>query len=184
MSDYRRWFIPGGTYFFTVVAEARRPILATENGRHFLRTAIAKVRETFSFEIIATVLLPDHWHLVMQLPPGDSDYSIRMKRIRSEFTSQWLAMGLPEAPISEPRKSKGERGIWQPRFWEHTVQDEDDLERCCDYIHWNPVKHGHVTEVRDWPWSSFHRFVEQGQYEPHWGRSDPEANTHHRDWGE
>lgn len=184
MSDYRRWFVEGGTYFLTLVAKNRRPILTTDNGREFLRNGIATVRESFPFEVISTVLLPDHWHLVMQLPPVDSDYSIRIKRIKTEFTRQWLNSGQTEVAVSESRKSKGERGVWQPRFWEHTIQDEDDLQQCCDYIHWNPLKHKLVDRVQDWPWSSFHRFVKTGQHEINWGGTVPKCMTVSRDWGE
>ena len=184
MSDYRRWFVAGGTYFFTLVTQDRRPILTTDDGRRFLRSAIRKVQESFPFELIATCLLPDHWHLVMQLPKGDSNYSIRIKRIKTEFSRSWTTAGHGESSVSEARTRKGERGIWQPRFWEQTIQDETDLERCCDYIHWNPVKHGFVTRVQDWPWSSFHRFVKEGQYEINWGGTDPDACRTPRDWGE
>ncbi len=138
MSDYRRYFVPGGMCFFTVVTYARRPILTTGEGRKFLRSAVCKIKQDRPFELFATVLLPDHWHLVIQLPPGDSDYSTRIKRIKEEFTHKWLEAGLPEAPITPAQRKKGERGIWQPRFWEHTIEDEDDLESCVDYIHWNP----------------------------------------------
>ena len=120
----------------------------------------------------------------MQLPHDDSNYSIRIKRVKTEFTRRWTTAGHGESKITEARTTKGERGIWQPRFWEHTILDEDDLERCCDYIHWNPVKHGLVKRVRDWPWSSFHRFVKEGQYEIDWGRTDPDATRNSRDWGE
>lgn len=184
MSDYRRWFVEGGTFFLTLVTQDRRRILATEPGREFLRNAIATVRESFPFEIIATVLLPDHWHLVMNLPPGDSNYSIRIKRIKEEFTRQWLGSNHNEVAVSQPRKSKDERGVWQPRFWEHTIQDEDDLQQCCDYIHWNPLKHELVDRIQDWPWSSFHRFVKAGQYEINWGGTVPKCMTVSRDWGE
>ena len=175
MSHYRRWFVDGGTYFFTIVTQDRRPILTTDHGREFLRNAIKKVQQSFPYELIATCLLPEHWHLVMQLPRYDSNYSIRIKRIKTEFTRQWMAAGHNEVEVSKARSNKGERGIWQPRFWEHTVHDEADLERCCDYIHWNPVKHGLVERARDWPWSSFHRFVTEGQYEIDWGGTDPEV---------
>ena len=183
MSDYRRWFIPGGTFFFTVVSYDRRPILTTDAGRRFLRDAIEKIRADRAFRLFATVLLPDHWHLIMQLPGRDSDYSTRIKRIKEQFTKAWRSFALPEAPVSEAQSKKGERGVWQPRFWEHTVQDEDDLERCTDYIHWNPRKHGLVQRIRDWPWSSFHRFVESGHYLIDWGGVAP-ANTFGQDWGE
>jgi len=184
MSDYRRWFIPGGTYFFTVVTYDRRAILTTGDGRRILHAAIVTIRERRPFELIANVLLPDHWHLVMTLPRGDVAYSVRMKRIKEEFTTQWLAAGLPEADVTEAQRANGERGVWQPRFWEHTVRDEHDLERCVDYIHWNPRKHGLVRRVRDWPWSSFHRFVTAGQYDMDWGGTAPNSIRSFDDWGE
>lgn len=183
MADYLRWFVPGGTFFMTIVAYDRRPILTTEQGRLFLRNAISSVRERHPFILVATVLLPDHWHLVMQLPTGDARYSLRMKQIKSEFSEQWLDAGLPEAKVTESQRERGERGIWQPRFWEHTVRDEDDLERCADYIHWNPRKHGLVERVADWPWSSFHRFVRLGQYDINWGGVAPKC-VEDGDWGE
>jgi len=183
MSDFRRYFLPGGTFFFTVVTYARWPILTTDDGRRFLRNAITSVRKRHSFSLVANVLLPDHWHLIMQLPPGDDRYSLRMKQIKSEFTEQWLADGLPEARVTESQRKRGERGIWQPRFWEHTVRDEEDLERCADYIHWNPRKHQLVDRVRDWEWSSFHRFVKLGQYDISWGGTAP-FGVEDDDWGE
>jgi putative transposase len=133
---------------------------------------------------VATVLLSDHWHLVMSLPRGDADYSTRMKRIKEEFTKRWLEAGLPEAQVTAGQKAKGERGIWQLRFWEHTIDDEDDLEGCVDYIHWNPRKHRLVKRVRGWQWSSFHRFVEEGQYGIDWGGTEPQSFTRDADWGE
>jgi putative transposase len=186
MSDFRRYFAPGGTYFFTIVTYRRRPILTTGAGRKHLRNAIAKIREKRPFNIFATVLLPDHWHLVMQLPRGDDNFSTRIKRIKEEFSKSWFADGLLEAPVTVAQQKRGERGIWQPRFWEHCVADEDDLIRCVDYIHWNPRKHELVTRVRDWEWSSFHRFVKSGDYEIDWGGTEPEslANQLGVDWGE
>ena len=183
MSDYRRWFVSGGTFFFTVVTYARRPILTTDAGRTFLRRAIESIRGRHPFTLVANVLLPDHWHLVMQLPSGDKRYSLRMKQIKAEFSDQWLAAGLPDAPVTESQRKRGERGIWQPRFWEHGVRDEDDLERCADYIHWNPRKHDLVERVADWPWSSFHRFVHLGQYNIRWGGVAPKC-VDEGDWGE
>ncbi len=169
MSDFRRYFVPGGTYFFTLVIYGRRRILTTASGRLFLHKAIVSVKQRHPFALVATVLLPDHWHLIMQLPPGDDRYSLRLRQIKSEFTRQWLDSGLAEPQVTQSQRVRGERGIWQPRFWEHTVADEEDLERCADYIHWNPRRHQLVERVRDWNWSSFHRFVEQGQYDIDWG---------------
>ncbi len=184
MSDFRRLYVPGGTFFFTVVTYARRPILVDQPGRRLFRESVEAIRDKRHFELVATVLLPDHWHLVMQLPHGDQDYSTRMKRIKEEFTNRWLNAGLLEAEVTASQLRRGERGIWQPRFWEHTVQDEDDLERCVDYIHWNPRKHELVSRVRDWPWSSFHRFVNLGHYDIDWGGTTPASIETTMDWGE
>lgn len=172
--------------FFTVVTYGRRPILTTDEGRKHLRKAIEKIRSKRQFNIFATVLLPDHWHLVMQLPMDDANYSTRIKRIKEEFSQSWLDDGLPEAPVTASQRKRGQRGIWQPRFWEHCVKDEDDLIRCVDYIHWNPRKHEVVKRVRDWKWSSFHRFVKSGDYEINWGSTAPDsiANTDCDQWGE
>ncbi|MGB7328253.1 MAG: transposase [Rubripirellula sp.] len=183
MSDFRRYFVPGGTYYLTVVAYARRPILTTDLGRRFLRNAISSVRKRHSFSLVANVLLPDHWHLIMRLPSGDHRYSLRIKQIKSEFTALWLEAGLPEAEVTKSQRKRGERGIWQPRFWEHTVRDDEDLERCADYIHWNPRKHQLVDRVRDWEWSSFHRFVKIGHYNINWGGTTP-CGVDDGNWGE
>ena len=101
MSDYRRWFVPGGTFFFTVVTYSRRRILTTDSGRTFRRRAITSVRRRHPFTLAANVLLPDHWHLVMQLPAGDDRYPLRMKQIKAEFSDQWLAAGLPETSVTQ-----------------------------------------------------------------------------------
>ena len=166
-----------------MVTYGRCAILTTDAGRRFLRLAIQTIREDRPFKLFATVLMPDHWHLIMRLPPGDAEYSSRMKRIKEEFTKAWLSAGLPEAVVTASQMKKGERGIWQPLYWEHTIQDEADLQRCTDYIHWNPRKHGLVERVADWPWSSFHRFVRLGHYDVEWGGVAPKC-VEVGDWGE
>lgn len=171
MVNYRRWTC-GQIYFFTVVTDGRRPILTTCNGRRCLRDAFATVRSQHDFENIAIVLLPDHIHAVWRLPPGDTDYSTRWKMIKALFTRKWLASGGSERKTSASRTSKGERGVWQKRFFEHTCRDETDLKRCVDYTHVNPLRHHLVQQVRDWPWSSFHRYVEAGEYDLSWGSAD------------
>ena len=186
MSDYRRYFVPGGTFFFTLVAYNRREILTTDVGRKLLRQAIQTVDKNLPFKIIATVLLPDHWHLVMQLPNGDDNFSARIRRIKEVFTKSWLSHSLTESVVTQSQSKRGERGVWQPRFWEHSIQDEDDLIRCVDYIHWNPRKHKLVSRVRDWPWSSFHRFVSCGDYSIEWGGEEPTSIVDRvkMNWGE
>jgi putative transposase len=129
-------------------------------------------RQRWPFRIEAMVLLPDHLHANWSLPRGDTNYPTRWAWIKKEFTKTWLAGGGREHPTSASRRENRRRGVWQRRYWEHTVQDDLDFERHCDYIHYNPVKHGLVACPADWPYSSFHRFVKRGAYPPHWGRSD------------
>jgi putative transposase len=172
MARYRRWFVPGGTYFFTLVTFRRRPFLTDLIARAALRQALREVRTRHPFSIDAIVLLPDHLHTVWSLPPQDDRYSLRWRQIKSRFTQEYLERGGLELNTSRSRKRKGERGVLQRRFFEHTVRDEADLKRCVDYVHINPLKHGLVTRVADWPWSSFHRYVVLGEYTADWG-SDP-----------
>ena len=159
MTDYRRWRVTGGTYFFTVVTEGRRPFLVDELARTCLREAIRIVRTRRPFQIDAIVLLPDHLHTVWSLPENDSDYSTRWRLIKRRFTRAYLAAGGAEANTSASRRAKGERSLLQRRFFEHTCRDGADMKRCVDYVHVNPLKHGLVSRVANWPWSSFHRYV-------------------------
>jgi len=152
MPQYIRAFVPGGTFFFTVNLLERRRKLLTEN--------IDKLPEVFKaarrrrpFTIEAIVILPDHLHCIWTLPSGEADFSTRWHDIKARFAAQ-----IPKRErLSARRLQKGERGIWQRRFWEHVIRDESDYERHADYIHYNPVKHGHVKRVAAWPYSSFHR---------------------------
>jgi putative transposase len=164
MANYRRNFILGASYFFTVNLADRRLRLLTEHIGS-LRAAFREVRARHPFTIDAIVILPDHLHAIWTLPEADADFASRWRLIKSTF-SRALPRG--EA-ISQSRVEKGERGIWQRRYWEHTLRDEPDLVRHIDYIHFNPVKHGHVTRVMDWPYSSFHRMVKLGIYPADWG---------------
>ena len=154
MPDYRRNRVPGGTYFFTVNLLERRSCLLVDHLDSF-RDAVRKVRAQRPFHIDAWVVLPDHTHCVWTLPPGDDNFSARRKAIKIAF-----AKTLPNTErLSAVRERKGERGIWQRRFWEHTIRDDRDYAAHVDYVHINPYKHGLVQHVADWPYSSFHRFV-------------------------
>lgn len=117
------------------------------------------------FHIDAWVVLPDHMHCVITLPPDDVDYSNRIKAIKIRF----VRAVAPQERRSAVRIAKGERGIWQRRFWEHTLRDEADYARHIDYVHYNPVKHGHAAAVAQWPHSTFHRWVRRGAYPADWG---------------
>jgi putative transposase len=184
MPEYRRCYVPGGTFFFTVVAADRRPIMATDLARRCLHHAIEEVRVVWPFQLIAIVLVPEHIHAIWTLPQGDVRYPLRWKRIKEIFTRQYLDHGGHEARRDASRIRQGERGVWQRRYWEHTVRDEEDLKRCVDYVHWNPKKHGLVADVADWPWSSFHRFVKLGEYDRNWGSADPTPGYNTPEWGE
>lgn len=172
VTNYRRAHIAGGTFFFTVVTHERRPILVDDPARVALRQAFREVRSRRPFSVDAIVLLPDHLHTVWTLPTGDDDFSTRWRQIKTLFTKRWLAAGGLEGSRSVSRQFKGERGVWQRRGYEHACRDESDLKRCVDYLHANPLKHGLVDCVRDWPWSSFHRYVRLGEYDADWGSAD------------
>jgi REP-associated tyrosine transposase len=169
LTHWRRYFLPGGTFFFTLVTEGRAPILTTSVGRSILRTVTRQCQQRWPFEILAIVLLPDHLHTAWRLPDGDSDYSKRWAWIKKEFTKAWLAAGGIEQPTSDSRRRNRRRGVLQRRFWEHAIRDEQDFERHVDYIHYNPVKHGYAPCALDWPWSSFRRHVRAGVYPQDWG---------------
>jgi putative transposase len=180
--NYRRVYIPGGTYFFTLVTQARRPLFAEERWRECLRSAFESIRKSDPFTIEAIALLPDHLHTVWTLPDGDAEYSNRWKRIKERFTRDYLAMGGIEADVSDSKAKHGERGVWQRRFWEHICWDQDDMNRCFDYTHWNPVKHGLVERVRDYPYSSFHRLVKAEMYPLDWGAENPCPDYDDPEW--
>jgi putative transposase len=173
MSNYRRWYQPGGTYFFTVITYGRRPLFRNELGRDLVGTVMREVQGEMPFKTEAIVLLHDHLHAIWTLPPGNDGFPDRWQEIKTRFTKNWLAAGGSEARVTRSQAARGHRGIWQKRFWEHLIRDEDDLSNHCDYIHYNPVKHGYVRWPREWPYSSFHRFVAAGHYTLEWGGAVP-----------
>lgn len=150
MPNYLRARIPGGTYFFTLASRRREPCLADDGTRKALRDAIATTRQRWPFEINAWVLLPDHLHCLWTLPEEDADFSKRWSTIK-RLTTQSLG-----------------RSVWQLRFWEHFIRNEQDYAAHLDYIHWNPVKHGLAARPADWPYSTFHRYLQQGVYQADW----------------
>ena len=164
MPNYRRAFVPGGCWFFTVnLLERRRTLLVDHIAT--LREAVATTRQGHPFIIGAMVVLPDHLHAVWTLPPGDCDFSTRWRLIKTRF-----ARALPrQERLSAVRMARGERGIWQRRFWEHLIRDEPDYARHIEYCYINPLKHQLVARVIDWPHSSFHRDVRAGLFAPDWG---------------
>lgn len=162
MPDYRRYFIPGGTYFFTLKSENNARIFADLKSITWLKTAIEETQAELPFEILAEVILPDHLHMIWSLPSGDADYPTRWNKLKSVFTKQYLSEDEPEQSRSPSRVLNRRRGVWQRKYWEHTIKNESDFERHFDYIHWNPVKHGYAKSPRNWLHSSFHRWVEAG----------------------
>lgn len=168
MPSYRRAHIPGGTFFFTLVTHQRKPLFDSNVGRSLLGECFRQAIQRWPMNVNAIVLLPDHLHAIWSLPTGDSAYSRRWSWIKKEFTKRWLLDSGDECSVSQGRQKERRRGIWQPRFWEHTIKDEDDFERHFDYIHYNPVKHGLVRCPHEWPHSSFHRWVKRGVYPEHW----------------
>lgn len=170
MSAYRRVRIPGATYFFTV-ALARRPSCLLTDQIGPLRRAYAQTMQSDPVFCDAMVILPDHLHAVWTLPPGDSDYSGRWRKIKSRF-SRRCRIDLPRSPS---KRAKRERGIWQRRFWEHTIRDEKDYQAHVAYCCGNPVKHGLVERAADWPFSSIHRDIRAGRVDHDWRGVEPEG---------
>jgi putative transposase len=176
MTAYRRNFVPGGCFFFTVNL-AERKLSPLADHVELLRAAFRETHRRHPFAIDAIVVLPDHLHTVWTLPEGDADFAMRWQLIRSAF-SRRLARN---ERISQSRLAKGERGIWQRRYREHTIRDETDFARHVDYVHINPVRHGLVDRVHDRAPSSFHRHVELGNYPADWAGDQSDDG---RDYGE
>lgn len=162
MVRYRRNFVLGGTYFFTVTLADRTSSVMVEQVSA-LRTAFRIARQGRPFTIEAIVILPEHLHAIWTLPPGDSDFSGRWKRIKAHFTHRLVADSVPVK-----RHRNGEYALWQRRFWEHTIRNETDFERHVDYVHFNPVKHKLVSRARNWSYSSFHAYVRRGLLPADW----------------
>lgn len=167
MVNYRRSRIQGGTYFFTVNLYDRSSNHLVTHINH-LRRAFRTVQKQRPFEIVASVILPEHLHIIITLPDDDCNFPERWKAIKSQFTRALVQDNI----VCLTKNKKGEYNLWQRRYWEHQIRDEVDLQHHVDYIHYNPVKHGHVRQVVDWPYSSFHRYVKSGVIESNWGGGD------------
>jgi len=167
MTNYRRYRVKGGCYFFTVVLLNRNSVLLTDN-IDLLRFAFKYVKNKHPFDIDALVVLPDHLHCILTLPENDDDFSMRWRLIKATF-SRSIAK---TETRSQSRVNKAERGIWQRRFWEHAIRDEKDFQQHVDYIHYNPVKHALVNQVVQWPFSTFHKYVNEGIYPSDWSSDD------------
>lgn len=168
MARYRRAKAAGASYFFTVVTERRQPILTDAPFRAALRTAIKRVRATRPFQIDGWVLLPDHMHAIWTLPEADRDFSTRWRLIKT-FVTHACGEAYLRADLRTGQRSNKPYGtLWQHRYWEHLIRDEADYAAHMDYLHINPLKHGLVKAVQDWPYSTFHRLVARGVYPGDW----------------
>lgn len=168
MANYRRAWLTGGTYFFTVNLLQRKNNPLLTKHIHILRQVVKQVKNRYPFKIHACVVLPDHIHCIWELPLDDADFALRWRLIKMNFSK-----ALPKDEYCNlSRQRRGERGIWQRRFWEHLIRDEADFKAHMDYIHINPVKHQYTQCVKDWPYSSFHRLVKEGIYAIDWSGGD------------
>jgi putative transposase len=164
MPNYRRAWHPGGTWFFTLALQERHNNPLLIQYIDVLRQAVARTRRDHPFIIHGWVVLPDHLHCIIELPPGDTNFSQRLRVIKSNFSR-----AIPATQHrNESRIRRGERAIWQCRFWEHLIRDQADFNAHMDYLHFNPVKHGLVKSVADWPYSTFHHLVAEQVYPPDW----------------
>ena len=169
MPEYRRSYLPGGTFFFTVVTYKRHQILTNQISRTLLHDAFQNVKNRYPFRVDTICLLPDHLHCIWTLPEGDSNYAMRLKEIKRIFSRQYGKQFGSSEKRNQSREKRQESTLWQRRYWEHTIRDEKDYLVHLEYIHYNPVKHGLVNRVADWEWSSFHRYVARGFYDASWG---------------
>jgi putative transposase len=168
--EYRRVYVKGGTYFFTLVTFNRRPIFSNQRSIEILNDAFQYTAERMPFEVVASAILPDHMHFVWTLPEKSCDFSTRWRLIKSHFTSHWSHHGNFSKCASRIRKD--EKDVWQRRFWEHLIRNDFDLTRHIEYIHYNPVKHRYVNSPKDWKYSSFMKYVQDGLYTPDWGENE------------
>ena len=165
--EYRRATTPGATYFFTVVTYNRQRLFEHPDTVQLLREAFHQVKQRHPFTLDAIVVLPDHLHCLWTLPAGDANFSTRWRLIKAEFSRRCPARYKQQRSLS--RLKKHEQAIWQRRFWEHKIRDEADFTNHLDYIHYNPVGHQLVESPKDWPYSSFRRYVALGWYSEDWG---------------
>ncbi len=168
MPEYRWADLAGGTYFFTVVTYRRQRFLCDDDVRTALRDGINKTRERYPLAIDAWVLLPDHLHCIWKLPDGDADFGSRWAAIKRYVSKNCPRLKRVDQ-LNESKRKRKESTVWQRRFWEHMIRDERDYEMHTNYIHYNPVRHGIVKHVKDWPYSTFHRYVGNNIYPPDWG---------------
>lgn len=175
MPNYKRYYTSNAYYFFTVVTYKRQPIFQDINAIQLLKESIQTIKQKYPFTIEAIVILPDHIHCVWKMNEKDVYYSKRWQFIKMYFSKQYKKEDQSTITPTSSRFFKREKTIWQRRFWEHRIRNEKDLYQHFDYIHYNPVKHGYVNNPKDWEWSTFHKFVENGWYDSEWGMCEPKS---------
>ncbi|MDJ0824838.1 MAG: transposase [Rhodobacter sp.] len=178
MPNYRRAYVAGASYFFTVTLADRTSGLLVDRISE-LRRAYADTVRTMPMRCDAMVVLPDHMHAVWTLPAGDDAFSERWRKIKHRFSRAiGGAVGRTAHPTlrSASKVAKRECGIWQRRFWEHVIRDEADFRMHVAYCWGNPVKHGYVARAVDWPYSSIHRDIRLGRVGPEWAGEVPDGD--------
>lgn len=166
MSNYKRVFLDGYCYFLTVVTHKRNPILI--DNIELLRKSVKSSKEKYPYTIEAIVILPDHLHMMIR-PETASQYPQIISRIKQYFSRHCDPMYYRHISQSKSRSKEGYKPIWQKKYYEHSIRDDADYNTRFNYIHYNPVKHGYVTQVKDWQFSSFHQYVNKGYYQKDWG---------------
>jgi putative transposase len=171
MPNYKRAYVNGGIYFFTVVTHHRVPVFCDDEKCAYLKRCFNDIARLYPFDTEAIVVLPDHIHTIWTLPENDDDFSNRWMLVKKQFSTHYS--GMNTRLINHSMSKKREQGIWQRRFWEHLIRNEEDFQLHCDYIHYNPVKHGLVSSPGLWEHSSFKQFVKKGYYPSNWGMMEP-----------
>jgi len=171
--QYRRLFVEGHSYFFTIVTYQRNPILI-EN-IELLRESFRYAKTKFQFNIDAIVVLPDHFHAILNFD-NVLEYPKILGIVKKEFSKHCNPKYYQHLLQSHSRSVQNYKPIWQKRFYEHTIRDEKDYKTRLDYIHYNPVKHQLVKKAKDWEYSSFDTFVQNGVYDNNWGDFDATIN--------
>ena len=176
MSKYRRVNAKGGTYFFTVVTYRRQKFLCDDIVRVALRAGIQTTQMTHPFKINACVLLPDHLHCIWTLPSDDANTGVRWAMIKRNVTKICGPVLYCDELMTKSKQLRKESTVWQRRFWEHQILDDEDYRNHIDYIHYNPVKHNLVKCANDWLYSTFHSHVQKGVYTKNWGGNSIDSN--------
>jgi len=172
MPNIRRFYIPNAIVFITCVTRDRYPYLKSKKDVDLFFATLASVNEINPFELLAYVVLPDHFHWLMKVDEPSGNFSRVMHSVKRNITQNYKHIHDVQTSLN----------IWQRGFWDHVIRDERDLELHCDYIHWNPIKHGYVTQPEDWPYSSYKVWVGKGVYEIGWGWKKEPKNIKYMDF--